>query len=102
MLLERRPEKDGISALGLAERKVDRRRAGRDPVEQLGEARERRGDEIVESVVALCARSPCGRCYGMAALAAMASGIPKEMSPGESAGAQGRAEVKGGGDFARG
>ena len=48
MALKHRPEKGWDERVRLAERKVDRRRSGRDAVQQLGQAREGRGDQIVE------------------------------------------------------
>jgi hypothetical protein len=48
MLLKRRPKKGRDQRAGLAKRKIDGGRAGRDAVKQLGKAREGRGDEIVE------------------------------------------------------
>jgi len=48
MQFKRRAEEGRKKRAGLAERKVDRRRSGLDALKQLGQTRERRGDEVVE------------------------------------------------------
>ena len=87
MLLERRPEKGGDQRAGLAEGKVDRRRSGRDAVKQLGEARERRGDEIVERGESCLNRHAEGLRDG--ARSGNGQRAPQKMSPGNAPGLEG-------------